>query len=335
MWLKRRVWFGLAAVLAVLLGFYLAFRAPVVAVAAPTRGPAVEAVYATGTVEPVHYAEVASKITSRVTEVRVREGERVVQGDVLAVLNPQEDASNVAQLRAQLTLAENDLTRSRALREKGHIAASALDRVVSARNSARASLDAAQARLDEQTIKAPLDGVVMRLPNQVKPGDMAQMGQVLFVVGEPSQLRIEAEVDEEDIPRVKSGQEALLRADAFATHDLKGRVSELTPFGDPVARTYRVYIALPADTPLLSGMTAEINIIISRKSDAMLIPATSLSGSHIWVVENGKTKLQKVDVGAVGQEKVEIRSGLDAGARVIVNPAGLKEGLRVRTRETD
>jgi len=335
MWRKRRVWFGLAAVLAVLLGFYLFSGAPAVEVASPARGPAVEAVYATGTVEPVHYAEIASKITSRVTQVRVREGQRVSAGDVLAVLNPQEDASNVAQLRAQLVLAENDLTRSRSLREKGHIAASALDRAVSARNSARGLLDAAEARLDEHYIKAPLAGEVMRLPNQVKPGDMAQTGQVLFVVGEPSQLRIEAEVDEEDIPRVKTGQEALLRADAFAAQDLKGQVSELTPFGDPVARTYRVYIQLPADTPLLSGMTAEINIIISRKTDAMLVPATSLAGGHVWVVEDGRAKLQKADMGAVGQDKAEIRSGLAPDARVIVNPAGLKEGMRVRARHKD
>lgn len=335
MWQKRRWWFAAAAGLAVLLVFYLMSGAPSVAVVKPSRGPAVEAVYATGTVEPVLYAELASKITSRVTEVRVREGQTVAKGDILAVLNPQEDASNVAQLKAQLTLAENDLTRSRALREKGHIAQSALDRAVSARNAAKGLLEAAEARLEEHYIKAPLDGELMRAPNQVKPGDMAQIGQVLFVVGAPSRLHIEAEVDEEDIPRVKPQQQALLRADAFADHDLKGYVGEITPFGDPVKRTYRVYIALPADTPLLSGMTVEINIIIARRADAMLVPATSVAGSHVWVVKDGKAALQKVDVGAVGQDKAEIRSGIAADAQVIVNPAGLKEGARVKARESD
>ncbi len=318
-----------------LLGAYLFTRAPVVETTRPVRGPAVEAVYATGTVEPVNHAELASKITGRVTEVRVQEGASVAPGDVLAVIDEREDASNVGQLTAQLTLAENDLARANSLRASGHISKAALDKAMSARNGARGLLDAATARLNEHYIKSPMAGQVMRLPEQIKPGDMAQIGRVLFVVGDPSRLRIEAEVDEEDIPRIRKGQEALLRADAFAATDLKGVVAEMTPFGDPVKRTYRVYIALPADTPLLSGMTTEINIVINRRADAMLVPSSSVAGNSVWVVEGRRAKLLKADVGTIGKDLAEIRSGIAADAEVIINPAGLKEGDRVRTDEIE
>jgi len=335
MWQKRQLWLGVGAALVLLIGAYIFTRAPAVEITRPVRGPAVEAVYATGTVEPVNHAELASKITGRVTEVRAQEGARVAPGDVLAVIDDREDASTVAQLTAQLTLAENDLARSRSLRTSGHISQAALDKAVSARNSARGLLDAAQARLNEHYIKSPMAGQVMRLPGQIKPGDMAQIGQVLFVVGDPSALRIEAEVDEEDIPRIKRGQEALLRADAFAATDLKGSVAEMTPFGDPIKRTYRIYIALPAGTPLLSGMTTEINIVINRRTDALLVPSTSVAGNSVWVVEGRRARLLKADVGTIGKDRAEIRSGIAADAQVIVNPAGLKEGDRVRTTEVE
>lgn len=329
----RSIWIGGAVVAAAVAAGAIYFLRPAsVAVTTPEHGPAVEAVYATGTVEPVHYAKVGAKLTGRVAEIRVKEGDRVAQGDVLAVLDLDEEASNVEQLRARLTLAQADAARARKLRRTGNLSIAALDEAESALAAAEGALKAAQAKLADRTIRAPISGTVLRSEQQLKVGDMAQPQQTLFVVGDLTQMQIDAEVDEEDIPRVKLGQEALIRADAFSGRVLDGKVSGITPYGDPVARTYRVHIGLAADTPLLSGMTTEINIVVREEKNALLVPVSALVGQAVWTLVDGRAHLVKVELGAVGKEKAEIRSGLAEDAVVVVSPpAGLAEGARLGT----
>ncbi|PKQ03764.1 MAG: efflux transporter periplasmic adaptor subunit [Alphaproteobacteria bacterium HGW-Alphaproteobacteria-11] len=335
---QRTIWGGGIALAILLLAavYFMFLRAPAVQVMAPTRGMAVEAVYATGTVEPISYARVGTKISGRLTEVVAREGATVEAGNVLAVIDAREEISRVQELRARLQLAASELERTRTLRRSGHVSAAVLDQMETAHAAAIAALQGAQARLDEHFITAPIAGTVLRSENQLKIGDMAQPGQVLFLVGDAAALQIDAEVDEEDILKVDMGQEALIRADAFAGQVLEGSVSGITPHGDPVARTYRVYIGLPDDTPLVSGMTTEINIVVRREENALLVPLSSITGGAVWVVEGGRVQLRPVTLGAVGNTEAEIRSGLSDDDTIVVNPAaGIAEGGRVRPNDVD
>ncbi|MEX0840383.1 MAG: efflux RND transporter periplasmic adaptor subunit [Parvibaculum sp.] len=332
---QRTIWGGGVALAILLLAavYFLFLRAPAVQTATPTRGTAVEAVYATGTVEPVAYARVGTKISGRLTEVLVKEGEDVGVGQILAVIEPREEVSRVQELDARLKLAAAELERTRSLRRSGHVSTSTLDQALTAHAAADAALKGAKARLDEHFLTAPIAGTVLRSENQLKIGDMAQPGQVLFMVGDAAALQIDAEVDEEDILKVAREQNALIRADAFAGQVLDGTVSGITPHGDPVARTYRVYIELPANTPLVSGMTTEINIVVRREENALLVPLSAMVGTSVWAVEEGRARLQPVTLGAVGSTEAEIVSGLSDDDIIIVDPpAGLAEGKRVRPR---
>ena len=336
---QRTIWVGgFAAAIILLAGVtYLLFlQPPTVLVATPTRGPAVEAVYATGTVEPIRYARVGTKVSGRLTEVVAREGAPVEAGQVLAVIDAREEISRVQKLSARLQLAASELERTRTLRRAGHVSAAVLDQMETAHAAALAALKGAQARLDEHFITAPVAGTILRSENQLKIGDMAQPGQVLFMVGDATALQIDAEVDEEDILKVADGQEALIRADAFDQQVLRGTVSGITPHGDPIARTYRVYIALPDDTPLVSGMTTEINIVVRREENALLVPLSAITGGAVWVVEDGRTQLRPVTLGAVGNMEAEILTGLSEDDIIVVNSAaGIAEGRRVRPDARD
>ena len=336
---QRTIWVGgFAAAIILLAGVtYLLFlQPPTVLVATPTRGPAVEAVYATGTVEPIRYARVGTKVSGRLTEVVAREGAPVEAGQVLAVIDAREEISRVQELSARLQLAASELERTRTLRRAGHVSAAVLDQMETAHAAALAALKGAQARLDEHFITAPVAGTILRSENQLKIGDMAQPGQVLFMVGDATALQIDAEVDEEDILKVADGQEALIRADAFDRQVLRGTVSGITPHGDPIARTYRVYIALPDDTPLVSGMTTEINIVVRREENALLVPLSAITGGAVWVVEDGRTQLRPVTLGAVGNMEAEILTGLSEDDIIVVNSAaGIAEGRRVRPDARD
>lgn len=331
---KRIIWTGgagAAFLLFLILAYALFLRAPSVGMAVPERGMAVEAVYATGTVEPVRYARVGSKIAGRVTDVLKHEGDKVEAGDILLVIDVTESYSQLQEAQARLQLADSELDRAQRLRRSGNVSEAALDQARSAQAAASAALRGAKARLDDHFITAPVAGEVLRSEYKIKVGDMVQPGQILYMVGDPGELNIDAEVDEEDIVKVRPGQEALIRADAFPGRVLEGNVVRMTPFGDPVGRTYRIHIELPRNTPLISGMTTEINIVVRQEANALLVPLSAISGNAVWTVREGRAERLPVTLGAVGSNRVEVLSGLEDDTHFIVQPpAGLKDGDRLR-----
>jgi RND family efflux transporter MFP subunit len=188
-------------------------------------------------------------------------------------------------------------------------------------------------KLDDYTITAPMDGVVLRRDGEI--GEIAEPGQILFRVGVPKPLQVVAEVNEEDIPRVAVGQTVLLRTDAFAGRRLEGKVHEMTPMGDAIAKTYRIRIALPDDTPLHVGMSVEANVVTREKAGALLIPADALQGASVLVIERNRARRRSVEVGIRGTRSVEIVAGLREGEQVASPaPANLADGAGVRVGAT-
>jgi RND family efflux transporter MFP subunit len=177
-----------------------------------------------------------------------------------------------------------------------------------------------------------MDGLILRRDGEI--GEIAEPGQILFRIGVPKPLQVVAEVNEEDIPRVKPSQTVLLRTDAFAGRRLEGMVHEITPMGDAVAKTYRIRIALPDDTPLHVGMSVEANVITREKKDALLVPADAVQGQQVLVVTGNRVSRRQVEVGIRGTRNVEILSGLAEGELIASPaPAGVADGARVRVSE--
>jgi RND family efflux transporter MFP subunit len=187
-------------------------------------------------------------------------------------------------------------------------------------------------KLDNYTITAPMAGVVLRRDGEV--GEIVDPGQVLYRVGVPRPLQVVAEVNEEDIPRVAVGQSVLLRSDAFLGRQLDGKVREMTPMGDPVAKTYRIRIALPDDTPLQVGMSVEANVVTREKAGALLIPSDAVQGSSVFVIAGDRVAKRSVEVGIRGTRTIEILSGLGEDERIASPaPAEVADGSWVRVKK--
>jgi RND family efflux transporter MFP subunit len=298
-------------------------RPPQVEVVHPRFGPAVQAVYATGTVEPVVMMPIAPRLGARVVSLDVDEGTVVHKGQVLAHLESEDMRNNVAQLVAQEEFARRDLARYAAMVGQGIIARQTYDRAKAAWEAARAAADAARAQAGYMTLVAPADGRIIRRDGEV--GEFLPINQPLFWLSCLSRLRISAEVDEEDISLVSIGQKVLIRADAFPGRIFNAHVQEITPKGDPVARSYRVRIAFDTDVPLQIGMTAEANIITHETSRALLVPAAAVSGDHVWVVAGGRLYRRNVQLGVTGRDLVEVRSGLSPTDAIAATSGGAFE----------
>jgi len=311
-------------------GWWFATRPPEVAeTAVAVTGPAVQAVYATGTVEPVLWARIGPAVKGRLIALAAEEGERVQPGAVLARLDPTVLEAQVREAEARAGFLREEALRLRQLAAREIIARAALDRAESEARAAEAVVDTYRRRLDDTLIRAPMGGVVLRRDGEI--GEVVDTTATLFLVGEPRPLRVTAEVDEEDIPRVAPGQRVLMRADAFAGEVLPGRVAEITPAGDPRLKVYRVRIALPDDTKLRIGMTVEANIIVRETEAAVLVPDTAVVDGAVWVLAHGTVRRVPVVTGVRGARRIEIREGLAAGERVVVAPSQrLVDGGRVR-----
>ncbi|MFC5422380.1 MAG: efflux transporter periplasmic adaptor subunit [Stutzerimonas stutzeri] len=318
-----------AAAIAAAGGAYWFLTKPAaVAAVAPKRGDAAEIVYATGTVEPRNWAKVAALVRERIVERCDCEGQRVEQGHVLARLDSVQAEATLAELKARQKLATAEHDRLAVLVERNVGSQQALDRARSEMSQASALIAGQSARLENYILRAPMRGTVLRRDGEV--GEIAEPGTVLFWIGEARPLRVVAEVNEEDIPQVKPGQRALIRADAFPGRTLEGTVDSITPKGDPVAKTYRVYLALPDDAPLLIGMTVELNIIVRVAKEALLLPVAAVQGNAVFVVDGDRARRRELAIGIRGTGDVEVLSGLTEEARVVMPyPDKLGDGARV------
>jgi len=328
----RRGYYFFFAILAVALGLsgYLIVRTRGASVetAQVERGVAVDLVYATGFVEPRQPVQVSSRLTAPVKAVLVEEGQRVSKGQELVLLDDAEQRGLLAQAQAEAQNAASTRRRISKLYQQGWVTKAALDQAVATDRAAKASVDALRAKVDQTVVRAGISGIVLK--QDVYPGDLAAPGKQLMQLGDPALARVTATVDERDITRVRVGQEVLMSSEALGKV-VHGRVTEITPSGDPSQRAFRVRIGLPAGDDLPFGLTLEVNIVTGRHDNALLVPAGAIAGDHLFVIENQRAMERKVTQGIAGPDKVEIVSGLKQGETVVTNPSEtLHDGDKIR-----
>jgi len=293
------------------------------------RGTAAEIVYATGVVEPVRWAKMASMARERIVEHCACEGRQVKEGDVLARLDDREVRANLAEQQARQALAQREVERVSQLLQRGVATQQAFDKATADLAQIRALIAATNERLGNYMIVAPRAGVVLRQDGEV--GEIADVGQILFRVGDPRPLQVTADVAEEDIPRVRIGQTVLLRTDAFKDRPLDGSVRDITPMGDTATKTFRIRIALPDNTPLHFGMSVEANIVTREAKDVILAPNEAIVGGAVFSVANGRIVRRPVETGIRGTRLTEVRAGIAEGDRIAVPAsAAWRGGERVR-----
>jgi RND family efflux transporter MFP subunit len=279
------------------------------------HAPAVQAVYATGTVEASLMIPIAPKIAARLMTLNVDEGSQVKAGEILAQLEDTDLQQAVVDAQAKLDLAGKDLARAQKLGRTGAISKEALDQAQATSDSAKAALERAKAELGYLQLVAPQDGTIIRRDGEI--GELITTGTPVFWINGGDNIRIETEVDEEDVGLVKPGQKVLISADAFPGQIFNGHVISITPKGDPVARSYRVRVGFDGNAPLMIGMTAETNIITQEKDSVILVPLTAVKDGKIIKVTGGKAQEIAVKTDIKTPQAIEITEGISEGDTVI------------------
>ncbi|MBV6633298.1 MAG: efflux RND transporter periplasmic adaptor subunit [Alphaproteobacteria bacterium] len=315
---------GIFVIVLAVVGFGIALislrEMPLVETATITTGQAIEAVYATGTVEPTIMLPISARRTARLLDLRVDEGAAVEAGQILAQLDDSDMRAVLSELRAQGELAQQAYDRQNSIRNSAAFNRANYDAALAELRATKAAIERAESDVAELKLTAPNDGQIIRRDGEV--GEMINSGQAVFWFTCCAPLRISAEVDEEDIPQVTAGQQTLIRADAFPGQVFDGKVQSITPMGDATARSFRVRVELEPDTPLMIGMTVETNVVLREEPSAILAPRSAVIDGQVWVLDSDD-RLQSVAVttGTRSSSHVEILSGLQDGDEVVTNPS--------------
>lgn len=270
----------------------------------------------TGSIRAVNQSSVQAQVTATATAVQVKIGQKVTQGQILVVLNNQDNAArlaqaqaNLASTQAQANLAQSLVQRKKRLFDQGFISKfeyeqSQVDYQAQIENvrAQQANVDIAQKANQDGVIRSPIHGVVTT--RQVEPGQTVAVGQTLFEIVDPQSLEIQAKLPIESQQALQLGQTLEYRLQG-QTEVFQARLSRIAPMADQVNRQIE-FFALPLQSlPSLSiGAFVEGHILASDQLEGQLIPLNSIQNldqdPFVWVVR--QQKLHRVAIQVLQQQ---------------------------------
>lgn len=271
----------------------------------------------------------------QVIRVYVDAGDWVGAGQTLASIESsvqnrqiQQARANVEVARSDLALAQANLDRALQLVERGFISQADIDRLTATRDAARARVNVAAAQVNELearagrlAIRAPAAGLI--LERMVEPGQVVSAGSgALFRMARGGEMEMNAQVSEDELVRLAVGQQATV-IPVGTSQTFEGQIWQLSPVIDPQTRQGTASIALSYDPALRPGGFANARIM-SGAIDAPLLPESAVlsddEGNFVYIVDEENTVVRRnVEIGAVSNEGITVRSGLDGSERVVMS----------------
>ena len=332
---------------------------------------------ASGYVVAQRKAAVSSKATGRLEHLYVEEGKVVKHGDIVATLENQdlkatldEARANVKVAQAALDNAEAELqdatlnyNRQKSLRESGSVSVQSFDAaearyrkaiagITSARfgvDRTKASVQVAEVNLEYSLIRAPFDGVILTKNADegeiVAPfGAATNAKAAVATMADLGSLMVEVDVAESNLERVKVGDAAEIRLDAFPNDHFPGTVHMIVPTADRSKATVLTKVKFnqldPRVLPEMSAKAAFLSRPLKEDEEGPFlgIPLSAMKKADkqdiVFKINNAIAYPVSVKIGRSWDDTVEILSGLNEGDTVVLSPGErLESGRRVSVKE--
>lgn len=293
------------------------------------QGEAVSRAAFSGTIRAVNQSTIQAQVTATASAVNVQVGQNVSQGQILVRLNNQDNASRLAQARANLASAQaqaqqanNMVQRKKRLYNQGFISKVEYEQSQVDYTAQLETVKAQQANVDiavkadrDGLIRSPLSGVITK--RQVEPGQTVAAGQTLFDIVDPSRLEIQASLPAEQQSALKLGNKVEYTIQGNPAK-LSASLTRVSPIADPTSRQIE-FFARPNETinSLSIGAFVEGFILGSNAVQGQQIPLDTVQDSqnkaYVWVVRD--KKIQQVFIRVLDQQmnsNIAIVSGLNS-----------------------
>ncbi|MBU2897888.1 efflux RND transporter periplasmic adaptor subunit [Vibrio hepatarius] len=278
-------------------------------------------------------AVLAFRVPGQLQSIDVLSGQPVTKGQVLASLNPDEYSLLAKQAEAQFRLADVQYERYKKLRIDKVVSEQDFDQAKANHNSAKASLEQAQANLRYTKLVAPYNGTVSIIPAETYQYIAAKQGVMNIQTNQL--IKILFQLPDHLLNRFASGVNltASMKFDAFPDNDYVLTFQEVDTEADPKTGSYKVTMVMerPLDVGILPGMAGEVNVKVDS------LGATRIPNTAVFE-QNGETCVWRVDssgvvekVSIVLDEKRQVKRGLEDGDRIIISGVNdIESGIKVR-----
>lgn len=276
---------------------------------------------AVGTIEAIEAITVVSEIDAAVRSLPFKEGRFIRKGELIAQLDDDQLAAEVA--RAEALLAQNKATfdRVKAVVGQGAGAPQDLDDAAATLKVAQANLDVAKARFAKTRVAAPFEGIIGA--RRVSVGTFLRVGQAITDLANIDAIRVTFSAPERYLSRLSQGAQVIVSTLAFPAYELKGKIIVIEPVIDPMTRSARVVARLQnPGRKFRQGMSANVSAVLGERPNAVTIPNEAVFGSgnqtFVFIVNSDSTVARvPLTLGTRLSDVVEVLEGLQPGMTVV------------------
>ena len=292
-----------------------------VEVAEVTTTPMSDEFRVLGSLEALQEAEVVAEVAGRVIALPFPEGRSVDSGAVLARLDDSELKAQRDRAAASLTLARSEDKRVTDLFEREVVSPRERDESHAALEAAEAELNLQQARLDRTVVRSPFAGTTGR--RLISTGGHVKVNDPIVRVARLDRLRVMFSVPERYTAELKAGARATVAVSAWPGQEFPAHVTVVEPSIEPTSRTFMTVAEVTnVGGRLRPGMSADVIVRLSQRAGALTVPdeAVIAEGDQPFVYRVGPDSTVArvpVTLGAREAARVEVRTGLVAGDRVV------------------
>ncbi|KWV57762.1 RND transporter [Bradyrhizobium macuxiense] len=297
---------------------------------------------AVGDLVAVHQVNVTSDVSGRITDILFTAGSHVKAGTPLVQLFDAPEQGDLANYKAQATVAELQLDRAKQLAARQFGPQSTVDQAQATFDQAKAGIARTEAVISQKLVRAPFDGDLG--VRQVEVGQYLTAGTQIVSLTDLSVLYANLTVTEKQSSQIKVGQAVRVAVDAYPGRTFDGKITTIEPQIATDTRNIRVQATIQnPDNILKPGMFATTTIVLPEKPAVVTVPETAvdytLYGDSVFLInekkgDDGKTTLTAdrtfVKTGNRVEGRVEILKGLKPGDRVVaVGQIKLQSGMPV------
>jgi membrane fusion protein, multidrug efflux system len=283
---------------------------------------------AVGGLAAVHQVDVTSDVSGRITNIMFAPGATVKAGNPLVQLFDAPDQADLANFKAQATVAQLSLDRAKQLASRQFGPQATVDSAQAAYDQAQAGIAKTEAIISQKLVRAPFDGELG--VRHVEVGQFLTAGTQIVTLTDLSTLYANLTVTEKDSAALKVGQTVRILVDAYPGRTFEGKITAIEPQIATDTRNIRVQATLEnPDHILKPGMFATTTVVLPDKPAVVTIPETAvdytLYGDSVFLITEKKADDGKTSLTAV---RTFVRSGNRIGGRAEIL-SGLKPGDRV------
>ncbi|HEV7636916.1 MAG TPA: efflux RND transporter periplasmic adaptor subunit [Bradyrhizobium sp.] len=283
---------------------------------------------AVGDLAAVHQVNVTSDVSGRITDIIFTAGSSVKAGHPLVQLFDGPDQGDLANFKAQATVAQLSLDRAKQLASRQFGPQATVDTAQAAFDQANAGIAKTQAIISQKLVRAPFDGELG--VRHVEVGQFLTAGTQIVTLTDLSKLYANFTVTEKDSAALKVGQTVRVAVDAYPGRTFEGQINAIEPQIATDTRNIRVQATLDnPDRILKPGMFATTTVVLPDKPAVVTVPETSvdytLYGDSVFLLTEKKEDDGKTSLTAV---RTFVRTGNRVNGRTAI-VSGLKPGDRV------